>query len=355
MADGDADGLIDVPALERFLAERVPGDDAPLDCERHVVGSSNVTYYVTRGSQEWVLRRPPRGPLLPTAHDVLREHRYIAALQGQARVPTPVVACDDESIIGAPFYLMERCFGAMLRDGIPEVYDTPAGRRRVAEDLVITLVELHAVDWEAVGLRGRGSGYLERQMRRWIGQWELTRPQTRDLPGLEEIVAWLRARIPEDAGATVVHGDYRLDNVMFGAEEPRVVAIFDWEMATVGDPLADVGWLLSYWGDPGDPPPSAGVGSASAAERARGLPRPRGAHRHVRGGERPLDAARGLLPRVRGVQAGDHPGGALHAAAAGDGGEPRQRALRVVRAGAGGARSAADGGGRELGSPLLRE
>ncbi|MXY72411.1 MAG: phosphotransferase family protein [Dehalococcoidia bacterium] len=272
MADGDADGLIDVPALERYLAERVPGDDAPLECERHVVGSSNVTYYVTRGSQEWVLRRPPPGPLLPTAHDVLREHRFIAALQGEARVPEPVVACDDDSIIGAPFYLMERCFGAMLRDGIPEAYDNPTGRRRIAEDLVATLVELHGVDWEAVGLRGRASGYLERQMRRWIGQWELTRPQTRDLPGLDEIVEWLKARMPGDAGATVVHGDYRLDNVMYAAEEPSVVAIFDWEMATVGDPLADVGWLLSYWGDPGDPPPPPGWDPPTLLTAQEGFP-----------------------------------------------------------------------------------
>ena len=251
------DGLLDVPALERFLLERVPprgaDEEGALVCERHVVGSSNVTYYVTRGSQQWVLRRPPPGPLLPTAHDVLREHRYLDALQGRARTPRPVVACDDESVIGAPFYLMERAHGAMLRDGIPASYDTLEGRRRVAEDLVDTLVELHGVDWEAAGLRGR-PGYLERQMRRWIGQWELTRPQTRDLPGLDAVVAWLEDRVPEDSGTTVVHGDYRLDNVMFGSDKPRVVAIFDWEMATIGDPLADLGWMLMYWGDPGDPP-----------------------------------------------------------------------------------------------------
>ena len=186
---------------------------------------------------------------------VILEARLLAAW---TRTPAPVIACEDASVIGAPFYLMERCFGAMLRDGIPAAYDTPAGRRRIAGELVAALVELHAVDWRVAGLRGRESGYLERQLRRWTGQWELTRPRTRDLPGIDAIVDWLRARLPEDAGATVVHGDYRLDNVMFGAHEPRVVAIFDWEMATIGDPLADVGWLLSYWGDPGDPPPPPG-------------------------------------------------------------------------------------------------
>ena len=272
MTDGEADGLLDAPALARFLAERVPGEAAPLVCERHVVGSSNVTYYVSRGDQRWVLRRPPPGPLLPTAHDVLREHRYLAALRGKARVPRPVIACEDDSVIGAPFYLMERCDGAMLRDGIPAAYDTPAGRRAIAADLVAALAELHAVDWEAAGLRGRASGYLERQLRRWIGQWELTRPQTRDLPGLDAIVGWLRSRMPADAGTTVVHGDYRLDNVMFAADEPRVVAIFDWEMATVGDPLADVGWLLSYWGDPGDPPPPAGWEPPAHLSAREGFP-----------------------------------------------------------------------------------
>lgn len=272
MADGGADGLIDVPALERFLAARVPGPRAPLVCERHVAGSSNLTYYVTRGEQAWVLRRPPAGPLLPTAHDVLREHRFLAALRGRARTPAPVVACEDASVIGAPFYLMERRFGAMLRDGIPAAYDTPAGRRRIAEELIAALAELHAVDWRAAGLRGREGGYLDRQLRRWTGQWELTRPRTRDLPGIDGVAAWLRERLPEDAGATVVHGDYRLDNVMFDAREPRVIAIFDWEMATIGDPLADVGWLLSYWGDPGDPPPPPGWDAPAHLSAREGFP-----------------------------------------------------------------------------------
>ena len=272
-ADAASDGLIDVPALERFLAEQVPdGAEAKLLCERHVVGSSNVTYFVTRGVDAWVLRRPPPGPLLPTAHDVLREHRFLAALQGRARVPEPVIACEDPAVIGAPFYLMQRKYGEVLREAIPGAYDTAEGRWRIAEELVRALVELHAVDWEAAGLEGRASGYLERQMRRWIGQWELTRPETRDLPGLDETVAWLQARLPQDSGAAVVHGDYRLENVMFAADEPRVVAIFDWEMATIGDPLADLGWLLSYWGDPGDPPVPPGWDEPALVSARDGFP-----------------------------------------------------------------------------------
>jgi aminoglycoside phosphotransferase (APT) family kinase protein len=245
--------LVNVEALQRFLDAELPGSGGSLEIEQHVAGFSNVTLFVTRADQRWVLRRPPAGPLLPSAHDVLREYRFISALHGHARVPRPVLACEDDSIIGAPFYLMERVDGAVARDRIPPQYDTPGGRRRMAEEMVDALVELHAVDWQAVGLRGRPSGYLQRQLDLWTRQWELTRPHTRDLPGIDEVLRWLGASVPESAETTVVHGDYKLDNVIFAGDEPRLAAIFDWEMATVGDPLADLGWFLAYWGDPADP------------------------------------------------------------------------------------------------------
>src|SRR5690606_32449990 len=123
--------------------------------------------------------------------------------------------------------------------------DNPAGRRRVAEEMVDTLVELHAVDWQLAGLTGRPGEYLQRQLKRWSSQWELTQPRTRTLKGLDDLTEWLRTNMPEESPSTVVHGDYKLDNVMFETSEPRLIGIFDWEMATIGDPLADLGWLMS--------------------------------------------------------------------------------------------------------------
>ena len=254
MADATIEQLIDVEALERFVSEHVPDSSGPLEVQKHVAGFSNETFYVTRGNDRWVLRRPPRGPLLPTAHDVVREYRYLSALHGRARVPRPVAVCEDNSVIGAPFYLMERAEGTVIRTEVPAAYNNPAGRRKVAEEIVDALVEMHAVDWQAAGLTGKGETYLPRQLERWSKQWELTRPRTRELPGLDSATEWLKRRLPDAGGVSVVHGDYKLDNVMYANAEPRLIAIFDWEMATIGDPLADLGWLLSTWGDPGDPP-----------------------------------------------------------------------------------------------------
>lgn len=254
MADAELAQLIDVAALERFVKEHVPESSGELEVQKHVAGFSNETFYVTRGHDRWVLRRPPRGPLLPTAHDVVREYRYLKALHGRARVPRPVALCEDNSVIGAPFYLMERAEGVVIRAEMPAGYDNPAGRRKVSEEIVDALVELHAVDWQAAGLTGKGESYLPRQVERWSKQWELTRPRTRELAGLDSATEWLRTRIPEAGGVAVVHGDYKLDNVMYRNDKPELIAIFDWEMATIGDPLADLGWLLSTWGDPSDPP-----------------------------------------------------------------------------------------------------
>jgi aminoglycoside phosphotransferase (APT) family kinase protein len=246
-ADSDISQFVDLTALERFVNERVPGEAGSLTVRKHTAGYSNVTLYVTRGSEEWVLRRPPTGNLLPTAHDVLREYRFIAALYGKARVPRPVIACDDTSVIGAPFYLMERVNGTEIRDTIPAPYDNPAGRRRMAQEMIDTLVELHAVDWRRTGLKAPSTPYLQRTVHRWRTQWEMTRPRTRQLPGLDLVADWLHEHMPEEQPATVVHGDFKLDNVLFDLAEPRLLAMLDWELATIGDPLADLGWLLSTW------------------------------------------------------------------------------------------------------------
>lgn len=245
----ELEGLVDVPALEQFLNEKLEGPATPIAVKKHTAGYSNVTLFVERGDQTLVMRRPPTGNLLPSAHDVIREFRFISAVYGKARVPRPVVSSEDTSVIGAPFYLMERVAGTEIRDTIPSAYDNPEGRRKMAEEIIDALVELHAVDWKAAGLSAPPGSYVERQLRRWQKQWELTRPRTRDLPGLDRVSEWLHAHMPEETETTIAHGDYKMDNVIYDFEEPKLKAILDWELATIGDPLADVGWLQSGWGD----------------------------------------------------------------------------------------------------------
>jgi aminoglycoside phosphotransferase (APT) family kinase protein len=223
--------------------------------ERVGEGHSNVTYLLRRGDERFVLRRPPRPPLPPSAHDVLREARLLTALAGTAaRVPRVLAVCDDESVLGVPFYVMDEVAGTVITGAVPATLDVPVQRSRIGDELIDALVEIHAVDWRAAGLEGFGkpSGYLERQLRRFGGLWEHNK--TRELPVVAEVADWLAANLPESPAATIVHGDYRLGNVMVGDEAPaRVVAVFDWELATIGDPLADLGYLTVTWAGPGDP------------------------------------------------------------------------------------------------------
>jgi aminoglycoside phosphotransferase (APT) family kinase protein len=264
----DLEPLIDPVALERFLRERLaaPAPEGAehaaaahsIEVERHLAGHSNETFFVRVGGHEWVLRRPPRGAFLPTAHDVTREYRVLSALAGTTvRAPRPVLSCEDTSIMGAPFYLMERVDGVVIRDELPEAFQDDRGSRsRIGEELVDALVELHAVDWRSVGLDGlaRPSGYLERQLKRWKGQLSLTEPLTRSLADLHRVSEWLEDHLPSTSEVTIVHGDYKLDNVAFHRDRPaRVLSILDWEMSTLGDPLADVGWMVSFWRDATDP------------------------------------------------------------------------------------------------------
>ncbi|HLZ73188.1 MAG TPA: phosphotransferase family protein [Dehalococcoidia bacterium] len=252
-------GLVDVASLEAYLRRALPAPDAaaPLVVHKHTAGFSNETFYLERGVQRWVMRRPPRGPLLPSAHDVGREYRVLAGLHGTAaRVPRPLVLCEDVEVIGAPFYVMERVDGIVIREQLPDQFDAVAERRRLGEEMIDTLVEIHSVDWRAAGLEslGRPQGYLERQLRRWSGQLDLTLPRTRPLPRLVEVSDWLKTRLPASGPATVVHGDFKIDNVLFAPRAPaRLLAALDWEMATLGDPLADVGYFMTFWGPTGDP------------------------------------------------------------------------------------------------------
>lgn len=259
--ENDDDGpLVDEQRLRAWLESNVPRDgDARYAVQRHRAGHSNETFFVTWGTRDLVLRRPPRGAFLPTAHDVLREHRILDGLRGLGtRAPAPVAACADDGVIGAPFYLMERARGVVMRKDLPT--DVPeALRGRIGDELVDALAEIHNVAWQGTSLEtiGKHEGYLERQVRRWTGQMDLTLPWTDDsraVPELQEVGKWLAANVPQSPRTTLVHGDYKLDNVLFDLQkEPRLVAVLDWEMSTLGDPLADLGWMLSFWREAGDP------------------------------------------------------------------------------------------------------
>ncbi len=250
-AANDREPLLVLDPLKEFLAAHDLEAPQDLDAQPIGEGHSNVTFGLSNGL---VLRRPPRGPLPPSAHDVLREARLLSHLERtQVRVPKVLASCDDEQVIGAPFYIMERIEGEVIASSIPDALDNPEQRRRIADQLIDALVELHEVDYQEVGLEGFGkpSGYLERQLRRFGGLWEHNR--TRDIPEVEQVGEWLKANLPESPSATIVHGDYRLGNTMFACEEPaRLVGILDWEMATIGDPFADVGYMMIHWTQEGD-------------------------------------------------------------------------------------------------------
>jgi aminoglycoside phosphotransferase (APT) family kinase protein len=254
-AENERQPLLVLEPLREFLAAH--GLEAPDDLSASPVGEghSNVTFVLSTGV---VLRRPPRGPLPPSAHDVLREARLLTALEPTVvRTPRILAVCDDDAVIGAPFYVMEEMHGEVVTDAVPAALDTVEQRERIADELIDSLVELHRVDWTGIGLEGFGkpTGYLERQLRRFTGLWEHN--QTREIPEVAEVGEWLAANRPDTDPAhpaTIVHGDYRLGNTMLAPEAPaRLIAIFDWEMATIGDPLADVGYMMIHWAQSGDP------------------------------------------------------------------------------------------------------
>ena len=238
-------------SLASFL-DRAGLGEGPIDATAIGDGASNLTYLIERSGARVVLRRPPPPPLPPSAHDVVREARIQLALApAGVRVPQVLAVCDDESVLGAPFYLMEVLDGAVVNgDRLPAEVDTPEERRRLAHELLDGLVALHAVDWQARGLTiGKPTGYLERQLRRFTGLWDVN--ATREIEACAELGARLQATMPESPPATVVHGDYRLGNVMISDRAPaRLIGILDWEMATIGDPLADLGYLVATWAEP---------------------------------------------------------------------------------------------------------
>ncbi|MET0235587.1 MAG: phosphotransferase family protein [Kibdelosporangium sp.] len=219
--------------------------DGPLQAERVEGGRSNLTYVVTDGTSKWVVRRPPMGHVLPTAHDMAREYRVISALR-DTKVPVPgtLMLCEDTEVLGAPFYVMEFMAGVPYRSRDELGKLGPDRTRSIALSLVDTLVDLHAVDPAAVGLGdfGRPDGYLERQLRRWGKQLDASR--SRDLPGIDRLHERLAERLPRSKDATILHGDYRMDNTL--VLDDRINAVLDWEMSTLGDPLADLGLMVAY-------------------------------------------------------------------------------------------------------------
>jgi aminoglycoside phosphotransferase (APT) family kinase protein len=248
---------LDEDQLSVYLAGKLPGAEGQLRIRQFSGGAANLTYLLTYGPHEYVLRRPPLGPIAKSAHDMGREFRVLSVLyQAFPYAPRAYLYCDDESIIGAPFFIMERRHGVIVRRTLPEVYANQKGAsRRMSEAVVDTLAAFHAVDYESLGLDelGKPEGFINRQIEGWNNRWQAAR--TAELADMDRVYTWLKANQPPASGYSLVHNDYKLDNVMLAVNDPgQVVAVFDWDMCTLGDPLSDLGALLTYWTEPSDPP-----------------------------------------------------------------------------------------------------
>lgn len=253
----DPDGLRLAPLAAWMASSGLPIDSsAPLRAELLAGGRSNISYRIVDASgRDWVLRRPPLGHILPSAHDMGREFRVLSGLSSVSfPVPRPRALCEDEAVIGAPFLLMDYVAGRVIADAPSAASLTPAEAQGICEALVDTLADLHAIDPAAAGLDtlGRPEGYVERQVRRWGQQWELTR--TRDLPDIDRLAALLAERVGSlvPASVAIVHGDYRVDNTILASGDSAVNAVLDWEMSTLGDPAMDLAIMLVYWTEAGD-------------------------------------------------------------------------------------------------------
>lgn len=246
---------LNVGALSHYLRDKIEGGDS-LTIEQFPGGHSNLTYLLRTPAREYVLRRGPLGPVAPKAHDMAREYTVLKAIHPYfAAAPEVFHLCEDPSIIGAIFVVMERRHGIVIRDHIPAALAAfPEYPRRVSEGFINCMVDLHAIDIEKHGLMhlGKPAGFLERQVKGWFERWQ--RAKTTEIPEMDRLIQWLTDNLPQSPAPTLVHNDFKLDNIMLNLEDPgRVEAVLDWEMSTLGDPLVDVGLILCYWAGPSDP------------------------------------------------------------------------------------------------------
>ncbi len=247
---------LDLGRLEPYLQQQFPEAGGPLTVEQFPHGHSNLTYLLRLGTRELVLRRPPFGNQVKTAHDMGREYRVLSQLcKVYPLAPQPYVHCEDDRILGAPFYVMERRHGIVLRRTLPpDLSLAPATVRQLSLALIDNLALLHTLDYQAarLGELGKPAGYVERQVTGWTKRYRAA--QTEDLPALDRIAQWLAGNRPRERGAALVHNDYKYDNLLLDAQDlTQIRAVFDWEMATLGDPLMDLGTTLAYWIEAGDP------------------------------------------------------------------------------------------------------
>ena len=245
-------------AVGAYLEGRLPGAHGTPGIWQFPGGHANLTYLLHYPTAQYVLRRPPHGDLPATAHDMGREYRALSVLyRGFRPAPRAFLYCDDCSVVGAPFFVMERRLGVVVRGEVPPEFGggkDPLVNRKLSEVIIDTLVDFHGVDVRAVGLEGLGkpTGFLARQVKGWTDRW--VRAKTKELPAADEVVRWLVERMPASPAPTLVHNDWRLDNMAVAPDDPgRAVAVYDWDMCTVGDPLTDLGTLLSSWYEPGEP------------------------------------------------------------------------------------------------------
>lgn len=262
--------LVPERSLQDWVGSRLPGSGL-FRIERATTGHSNELFLIEREGGTWLLRRPPRVPHSPTAHDMSREFQVLTALEGtNVPHPRPVLFCDDVDVIGAPFLVMERVKGIRMRHHLPKAFRSASSKIGIADAIIDGLLALHSVDWRRRGLEnfGRPDGYLVRQVPRWMSQ--LDRYRCRDLPDLDCAASWLERNVPTMQTTSLIHGDYGMHNVLYHpAPPPRLAAILDWETSTIGDPLVDLGYLLGYWLEEGEQDEWYGV---TVAHNLRGLP-----------------------------------------------------------------------------------
>ncbi len=262
----------DQAKVEAYIRERVPDLDGAMEVEQFPGGHANLTYCLRFGEREMVLRRPPLGPIAPKSHDMGREYRVLSKLADHfAAAPHAYLFCEDAEIIGAPFILMERRKGIVVRFRVPEEIDRHQdGRRRMSFSLIDVMADLHSIDYARIGLAdlGKPDGFVERQVHGWKGRWD--RAKNVEMPLFDELYDWYVANMPKSQYSSLVHNDLKLDNIMIDPDDPEhVVAILDWDMTTLGDPLIDLGTLLCYWAEPGDP---ESRGATSVVTSQEGFP-----------------------------------------------------------------------------------